>query len=325
MRSVCVLAGALALANLTAACSTRPLPEDFSGYTTYEIVKKIRCESQAAMRDHALIQMEKLGEDPAILSELKAHPGSFATFDRKRLKPKVDTFIETYDEATIGYDFTFDMSEVNNASTDGGFLHFTDRGPFRLGYTAGNDRRRQNIRTFRIIDGFEGVTRELPYKDCKAMATGEKGLYPITGEIGLKEMIATFYMLHQDSHLIGKTDPNVPVLTDTLEFTTKLYTSANPRIELSPIGTDFQLVSAGLKTDVSRSDIHKVTIALTLPVEVRPPPQSDGAQSDGAPRVHAAPRPAFDAATVLSNELDRQEQITTNTEIMRRLDTLPLN
>lgn len=96
---------------------------------------------------------------------------------------------------------------------------------------------------------------------------GPNYLYPITGKIGLDELIRTFVQLTETGNLVkGKEAPD-PAVIDTIEFRTKFFGTVNPKLELSPLGRGTEVVSANLKGDVSREDMHKVVVAVSLPPE----------------------------------------------------------
>src|SRR5262245_6274649 len=103
------------LAPILASCSIHPLIDDVTRTTTYDIVEKIRCEAQQAVKDHA-----------------------------RRLK----------NDSTIAYEFTFTITEINNASGDVTLAYPFLTGDFSLTAKAGSDRTRQTVRNFRIVDTF---------------------------------------------------------------------------------------------------------------------------------------------------------------------------
>ena len=82
-----------ALALALAGCSMHPLPEDVAPASTYDIVQRIRCEVAEGLRDF----------------------------------PRNQTFKKIVDNTTIGYDFTFKITEKDSAA--GGTLEFK-RPPF---------------------------------------------------------------------------------------------------------------------------------------------------------------------------------------------------
>src|SRR5947207_14615078 len=124
-------------------CSIHPLPDDVTRDSTVDIVKKIRCETKKAVELH----------DP---------------------QGKLNG-------AAIGYDFTFTITEDNNASGSAIFtLPFTN-GTFTLALGAGESKQRINEREFLIKESFSELRKE----DCSTQAFREHWRYPITGIVGM--------------------------------------------------------------------------------------------------------------------------------------------
>lgn len=98
---------------LLIGCSIHPLPDDVSRKTTYDIVEKIRCEAKAAVMQYG----------------------------------------RGFKDASIVYNFSFDIKELNDAS--GGFtlFHpFMSGGAFSLTASAGAKRNRDGFRNFELLD-----------------------------------------------------------------------------------------------------------------------------------------------------------------------------
>ena len=104
----------LGLSSLLIGCSIHPLPDDVSRKTTYDIVEKIRCEAKAA----------------------------------------VEEFGRGFANASIVYNFTFNINEHNDAAAGFTFLE-----PFKAAGTSVNlvasgtsNRTREGIRNFELIE-----------------------------------------------------------------------------------------------------------------------------------------------------------------------------
>ena len=117
-----------------------PLPGDFSRKSTFEIVE-IRCEGAEAIRGIP-----------------DGHP-----------------FLKT---AFIGYDFDFDIKEINNvnqvAGANRGKLTFTDSKhnvTSKVEFEGAAERERKAQRTFRIIESLE----QLRKADCSPRRSGRTG------------------------------------------------------------------------------------------------------------------------------------------------------
>ena len=133
------------------ACSMHPLPYDVSRVSTYDIVEKLRCEAKEGLRG--------------------------VPYDHPILKHTV-----------IGYDLTFDITEDNNLNNDALNFNrkgFTDGSHFDLDFAGSATRKRENKRQFRILESLQ----RLNAADCSDTATRANWIYPITGAIGLDEVL----------------------------------------------------------------------------------------------------------------------------------------
>jgi hypothetical protein len=88
-------------------------------------------------------------------------------------------------------------------------------------------------------------------------------IYPIAGDIGIHEVVATFVKLYGAEDPESPTDKETFSFHDTLEFTTFLGAGVNPTLNLKAV-TDRSIVSeANASLAVQRTDVHTVTIVLT--------------------------------------------------------------
>jgi hypothetical protein len=165
------------------------------------------------------------------------------------------------------------------------------------------------VRNFSITDTFAELTAP---NNCAKDPRARNYGYPITGDIGLGEIVRTFVDLNEFQHLSGKPGGDkVPVLADTLAFQTTISSSVAPKVTLSPVMNRFQLADAGITGSASRTDIHKVIIALSLP-----PTKTVSGKQAGAPQVLGLSNntgsgfdktPAeYNAQNELNNQIDRQ-------------------
>ncbi len=213
-----------------------PLPGDFPRKSTYEIVEKIRCEGAQPLR--------RIRPD---------HPFLKTTF--------------------IGYDFDFNITEVNNAGTvagDGrGKLVFTGKhaaGVSTVDVTAASERKREAQRVFRIVESLE----TLRAANCTEEREEANRLYPITGSIGMHEIVRTYVGLEKLTTL-AKSDDDAPgaatgtptVFSDVLTFTTEIGGGIKPTLVLNAVGVgSFRLTGASFFGDATRKDVHKLTVVL---------------------------------------------------------------
>jgi hypothetical protein len=269
---------------LLAGCSVHPLPEDFAGYDTVQITARIRCEVRDAIRGHivgSLLRRERVEKHPqyAELAE-RLRSGDIAWRDlRRHLKEyRVDdtliAIFERYNSAVIGYSFIFDLEEKNahNGSVD--LLGAITNGTVKLNVQASNDLIRGNKREFRLVDSFEFLVSHVAdvcdprVFPIQAHRHERNIVYPITGSLGLAELVRTFLTLNQSGNLLGfEAPPNqveIPTIVETMTFTTQFVAGATPSIELAA-RRSFSPVKAHIGTTNTRKDLHKVVIVIKLP------------------------------------------------------------
>jgi hypothetical protein len=220
---------AIALTAPLLGCSIHPLPGDIPRVATFDIVERVRCEAQEGLR-------------------------SF---------PQDDPFIKKIvASTTIGYDFTFVVTENNNANDGKLTLQRQGRGDnnFTLDLTASAQKTRMNTRTFRIME----TLQKLNTAKCSREANRENWVYPITGATGLGEVVRTFIKLEKLGPLQQEqTDKfqNV-VFSDVLNFQTTLHLTANPQLTLTPAIGRFMVTSASIMGEAKRFDNHTLIVAL---------------------------------------------------------------
>jgi hypothetical protein len=277
-----------AIAVGSAACSIRPLPEDFSGYDTVQIVSKVRCEVRDAIRNYILGALARRAEMfpqyTQLVAELESPNFNWATLRAtlRRYNLDRDTFavFERYNGGAIAYEFNLNIKEKN--ATNGGidFLGTLTNGTISLGVNASSDLLRGNNRTFRAVDNFELLATQAPAGYCEpnvdfpihAHRKERNFIYPMTGSLKLVELIGAFLNLNQSGNLVGL-DPNgldlIPTISDTIAFTTKLTAGATPSISLTPKTAlnRLSLTKAGLTTINEREDFHQLRIIVKLPPE----------------------------------------------------------
>jgi hypothetical protein len=251
-----------------ASCSTHPLPEDVAGKNTYQIVAQIRCEARDGIRSFARGVIRK--GNPELADALKTGAISYREALRRLGRDKaargIREALAKYEYAAIAYDFTFDITEANKLNATADLLSPFSRGTFTLGATAGSTLQRENTRNFRIADSFGNLAINVTDKYCRDVADGSNWIYPITGKIGVGELIGTFLNLNQSGNLSGTKDkPDIPRIADTIAFTTKLQGTLTPRIVLTPISHGFNFTGASLTADDSRQDVDTVIVAISLP------------------------------------------------------------
>lgn len=233
-RVIAVRAACFFAALWLTACSIHPLPENISSATTLDIVERVRCE--------VLEGVWELKEDP------KAR--------------------KIIDATTVGYDFDFVIDEGSAAKA--GVLEYKraafkgDNKGFFLELGGEAERKRKNVRSFRIVDNLSNLAKERGER-CARTTTTANGLYPITGATGMGEVVRTYVKLEllSDLAVSSAQDHKGEVFSDELSFTTKFSAGAAPKIELVTVAGQFRLTSGSLLMGAERNDEHSITVALT--------------------------------------------------------------
>ncbi len=276
---------AVAAALLLSACSIHPLPEDVTGVNTYHIVRQIRCETRAAAIAVILrvLRREADGGDPIaqrLVDKYDADPESISTFN-PNLFPGADyaqyrNLYSVIYTAAIAYNFDLTMSETNNFGTIVDLL-----GPWSPKFTAllsaDANRTRSNERTFTVTDTFSDLlkinTLVRGKRYCDNEIVQANYVYPVSGRIGVDEMVVTFFDLSFFGDLEAQqAKPGAggpPAMSDKLTFTTTIDGSVNPaKVVFSPVGSGLQVADASLTGTLTRMDTHVVTVGLALDSKV---------------------------------------------------------
>lgn len=257
-------------------CSIHPLPEDYSGIDTEDIVRQIRCETRRALiemtgkflkeGDYVDNQSKEIG---VIYFINKTKP--LSEFSPNLFKGHVQDSLNVFWSTGIAYNFKLNMIENNNFSAGLGLADPFFRGPTNgavsMAMGGSLNRQRGNTRTFTVTDSFGKLITKIPDDFCEKQIIGPNYIYPITGEIGMKEMLKTFVYLSIFGGLMGteKDLSKPPTMVDALQFQTVILGQVNPtRVVFSPIRNTFALVDANLTAEVKRTDIHEVTVGLAL-------------------------------------------------------------
>jgi len=205
----------------------------------------------------------------SILANCSTHPlvddvtrsTTFDVVEKIRCEAKqavIDHVPRRLDNTAIAYEFTFDILETNNASGDVTWTLPVTGGSFGLRALAGSDLERRAQRNFTIVDTFGDLRKA----NCSSEALEKNWIYPITGEIGIYEVVKTFANLYRID------DPENPgevfSFHDTLLFTTILGAGVQPTLDLSQATDVRSRVSfAQANLGAQRSDIHSVVIAMS--------------------------------------------------------------
>ena len=234
-------------------CSTHPLPQDVARVSVVDIVRRIRCEAKEGLED-ALQRAAAQG------ASRRAHV--------ERIR----------DLSKIGYEFRFEISEDNKAGASGLTFERAASHPgdgFKLVLVADlngdqSENARKNTRIFSVIDEL----KELHKARCGQVETTRRNLiYPITGSIGIAEVVRTYIELETMTELKtvgGEQDPEMIAFSDQLAFTTKFDAGANAELKFETAVGSWRLTKASLSGSASRQDLHKVTVSLARDGSVDP-------------------------------------------------------
>ncbi|MGB3814310.1 MAG: hypothetical protein WA950_13910 [Shinella sp.] len=279
-------AAVILAAFLLAGCTVHPLPDDVTS-NTVAIVQKIRCEARdavlAGLRD--ALMKKGTGTDKAFVAEAQLS-SLLDEKDPPRLSSDLRKYLDTYSGGAIGYDFSFDITVHKDNSLGINLFNPFSNGKRTFDIGAGITRQNQGARSFQIVDTFAELAQLSAEKDGEnpcANLEADNSLYPLTGKIGLEEVVGTFLELNDMAGIERKgLGDKTTTFTDTIEFQTILSGRVNPKIELLPVKHGLGIADASMTNTVKRTDKHKVTIALQLesqqaviagakkPVEIKP-------------------------------------------------------
>lgn len=272
MRGIWRLYAVLISATYLAGCAIHPLPEDVTGVKTIDIVRSIRCEARDALRGKIIAFLDQVGGDPAATKYgalLRGDPALWAKFNDRWFSPPVTAILRKFEGSAIAYNFALDMTEVNNLDPTVDLTNPTivPFGAFTTPLTGGVDRSRENARTFTITDTWINLIQTLDEVYCAPYAHIANYIYPITGRIGIDEMIDTFVDLSLFDNLAAPATASgkPPTMADDLVFTTLLSFGATPKLTFIPFSKGLSVADADLGIMLSRKDKHEVTVGLSLP------------------------------------------------------------
>lgn len=312
-----------AVSVLAAGCAVPPRPQDMTGVTTNAIVRKIRCEAREGIKNAYIdfLVNERVTGIPKdvrqMARDIRAGRLSFSSFEPSRLGGAIARALNKYEAAAIAYDFEFDLTGENSTRIEFDLLGAVTHGALGVGLSAGNSHTRRSKRTFRIADNFGDLRRT---KGCLDTIPDTVNFnYPITGDIGLEEVIKTFINLNELNGLTGTEEtPAVPVFSNMLTFTTIVDAGATPKADLSPpLTRSLRLTELRAPLTAKRTDVHQVLVAISLdPAKVQPV-----AKASREPlRPLVARRSREDAANAKDNalrEVENQKTLNTLSNIGR--------
>ena len=269
----------LTCALLASGCAIYPQPRDVTGVPTFEIVQRIRCETRQSVIDLALTYARSRNGDSKddiqaretarnLDAEMEADPDASTKLNPNLFTGEVRKTLSAFWTTGVAYNFKLDMTEVNNADGSLNVGSLFGRRAFGIALKAGLDRTRENTRTFTVTDNFGELVKGLT--GCKDELVGPNYIYPITGRIGVDDMIREFVYMSIFANLGAETTTAAtvpkgpPTLVDALAFTTMISGSVNPTVAFAPAGRELGVTAASVDFAASRTDNHQVVVGLAL-------------------------------------------------------------
>lgn len=270
-----------------AGCSIHPIQKDVTNLQTKQVVDRIRCEARLAIVDKAIDLLRKKADelDQAAAEPKNARIAAKLSTGAQTLRIIADglvpqrggkiifnpgilprgeplDFYNRYINTVIAYDFMFNITEDNKVSAAADPVRLITGGIVGAGLSGSSELTRNNVRTFKLSDTFgELLKNDVLQCDSPDYLPGNY-VYPITGSIGLRDIVHTFIDLNEDSPLVAAAS-GASTFADALEFTTELIGTAAPHLQIDPVGNRVGLNSpTGFGLMAQRKDIHKVTIGL---------------------------------------------------------------
>ncbi|GAA0771961.1 hypothetical protein GCM10009077_04080 [Roseibium denhamense] len=216
-------------------------------------MQKIRCETVDALEDIIVQQLKTGGADEIALAQrIERNEVEVADISIGSLPRNLQGAWKAYEDTVLAFAFRFFVQETNGANGELKFsFPFTDG---TLGLTIGTENGLQRIgeRKFTIAETVSELSNEV---DCSDTSKKQGGniFYPISGEIGMYEVLNTFFN-------ISRSVTTVNAYTDRIEFTTTISGSVSPSIELSRA----DLTNASAKVSAGRVDTHQLLFTVDV-------------------------------------------------------------
>lgn len=183
-----------------------------------------------------------------------------------------------YANAAIGYEFDLQLKDTNDVGGSIDILSTLTGGTIPLSPGADLKRTRKATRTFRLLDTFEGLLTNIQTIEvCNSLRGSppkervQNSIYPIEGSLRLERLLREFVSLNQSANIVGSKDkPDIPIMAETLVFSTTLTAGLTPTLKLKPLGSGTEITGAKLDLKAERFDEHKLTLTFTMPERKRP-------------------------------------------------------
>jgi hypothetical protein len=277
MRGAVKIALPLISASVLAACSIHPVQQDVTGVPPRSIVDRIRCEARLAVLDKAINVVRRAAATlrattplaankfDAVAITLESQRGGPIDFDPRNLPTDgARSFYGRYINTVIAYDFLTQGTETNTVALAADPVRLITNGTVGITLGGRGELSRDNQRHFAIADSFEELLYDRTLKCESSDYLPENFIYPVSGRVGLREVIDTFIELNEDKPL-SKFPTSKTVFADTLKFTTTWSGGTTPHFQIDPVGTRLGLDSpTNIALSASRVDTHTLTVGLAM-------------------------------------------------------------
>ncbi len=246
-----------------ASCRTIPLPQQVTKFDTYQIVQRARCEVRDAIRKQAAQYVEITLGRPEFYDGIIDGSITLDILRDKFPNPESLKVLNRYANSAVAYEFTFNMTVIDKLGGSIDFLRMFSQGPFSFGLSASRARTNSNNRNFQISDTFIKLSTTLDNRVCGDVSGTGRNSYPITGRLGLDDIVNVFLGLNQYGNLTG--EDNLPTISDTISFSTTVATGTEPDKKFENNSSGLNVAGVNLEITGSRTDVHNLVIAFTLP------------------------------------------------------------
>jgi hypothetical protein len=265
-------------------CAIHPLPENFSGVSSDQMARQIRCETRDAVMDSIVGYLTAPGSrDPRnkvhvddnsanIGEDLQNGVRSFRTFKPAQLSGYAKEVVGLIWSTGVAFNYNLQMTENNNNDASLDLLGGIPTSGRFFGFSSKFDLARQNTRIFTTADTLGKMAAELDDQYCsKKYIVSENIVYPLTGKIGIETVLQQFVQMAIFDGLTGNgkddfTKPKGPAqMSEGLQFTTTLNLSATPKVVFAPATHDLHVLDASFTAQAIRADLHTLTIGLYVP------------------------------------------------------------
>ncbi|SEI04189.1 hypothetical protein SAMN02799625_05060 [Methylobacterium sp. UNC300MFChir4.1] len=256
---------------VSSGCSIKPIPDTVTGFSTYRIAERVKCEAQGAVaaaitkrlrddkNERGLEIANLIDRDPRNVRLLK---------DYSRLPEIQRKSFGLFDDTIAVFDFQLRMTESNNLGGGTNLGNPITTGLNLVGLKLSDNKERQNFRTFRITTNIV----DLMFENCDPVQQYDPKFkyqnfeYPIAGRIGLDETFQTYFEIAFTNKLgpLKELSGQSPFV-DTIKFTTFVSGEISTGIAATPAGRGYQFRDANLAFGASRRDEHQLIVGLSLP------------------------------------------------------------